>query len=50
MSKTKIMRPYADDISTIMRRERMPSSGAYDTVKPNTPSMDDTSAYVLGYR
>ena len=43
------MRPYAESIAMIMRRERMPAIGAYDTMKSNTSSMDDLSANVLDY-
>ena len=46
MSKTKIMRPSVDAISMIMQRERMPSTGYYDTVKSTPSSMDDPSAQV----
>ena len=50
MSKTKIMRPSAYPIATITRRERIPATGAYDTVKSTTSSMDDLSAHVLGFK
>ena len=33
MSKTNIMRPSPDAIATIMKREQMSATGAYDTVK-----------------
>ena len=49
MPKTKIMRPYADTIAMIMQRDRMPDTGAYDTVESTPSSMDDTSAHVLDY-
>ena len=32
ISKTKIMRPYADAIAMLMWRERMPGTGGYDKV------------------
>ena len=33
MSKKKIIRPSADEIATMMRREWIPATGAYDIVK-----------------
>ena len=33
-----------------MRRERMPATGAYDTVKSTTSSMNDQSENVLEYK
>ena len=50
MSKTKIIRPSVDAIVMIMRRERMPATGAYDKVKSTPSSMDDPSAHVLYYK
>ena len=50
MFKTKIMRPSADTIATVMKMERIPATGAYDTVKSTTSIMDDPSAHVLEYR
>ena len=44
------MRIYADAIATIIQREPMEATGAYDTVK-STPSItEDTSAHVLEYK
>ena len=50
MSGTKIIKPYVDKISMIMRRDHMPETGAYDTVKSTPSSMDDPSVHVLEYR
>ena len=48
MSKTKIIRPSTDAISMmIMRREKIPSTGEYYTVKSTHSSTDDPSAHVL---
>ena len=47
MSKTKITRPSVDTITIIMQTERIPDTGAYDTLKPTPSSMDDTSAHVI---
>ena len=44
------MRPYADTISMMMRRDRMPATGAYDTLNPTPSSMVDTSAHFLEYK
>ena len=33
MSETKRISPSADEIATMMRRENMQATGAYDTVK-----------------
>ena len=49
MSKTKIIRSYEDAISLIIRRERMPYTGAYDTVRSTTSIMNDPSEHVLEY-
>ena len=32
-----------------MRKERMPATGSYDTVKSNPSIMDDPSAHVMEY-
>ena len=50
MYKTKIMRPYADSISVITQRERMPANFSYHTVKSTPSSIYDTFAYVLEYK
>ena len=42
--------PSTDAIVMMMHRERMPSTGAYDTAKSNTSSMDDPYTHVLYYR
>ena len=47
MSKTKLMRPYADTIYMMMQRDRMPSTGAYDTLNTTPSSMVDTSAHFM---
>ena len=49
MSKTKISRPFSDEISMMMQRERMTATGMYDTVKSTPSSTDDTSAHVMDY-
>ena len=43
------MRPSEDAIPIMMRRERMPATGEYDTVKSTPSIMDDTSAHFLDY-
>ena len=48
--KKKTIRPSADEIAMIMQMERIPDTGAYDTVKSNHSSMDDTSENVIQYR
>ena len=50
MSKKKRTRPFADVIAMIMRKERMPVTGANYAVKSNPSNMDDTSAHVLDYK
>ena len=50
MSKTKIMGPSADNVFMIMRREQIPYTGAYDTVKSTPSIMNDPSEHVLEYR
>ena len=50
MSTKKIMRPSADEIAMIMRRERIPATGACDTVNLTPSSMNDTSKQFLDYR
>ena len=49
MSKAKILIPSTDAIDMIMQMEWITATGAYDTVKSNTSSMDDTYAHVLYY-
>ena len=49
MFKTKTIRPSTDSIDTILQRERMPSTGVYDTIKSTTSNVDDPSEYVLEY-
>ena len=48
-SNTNIMRPYAEAIAMIMHRERMPATGAYNTLKSTPSIMDDPYAHVLEY-
>ena len=50
MSKTKIVRPYEDDIDMIMTRERMPATGVYYTVKSTPSNMDDSYEHFIDYR
>ena len=50
MSKTKIMRFYEDSIAVIMRRERIPVTVTYDTVKSTPSSMYDPYTHVLEYK
>ena len=50
MSKAKTIQPSIDvKAMMMMRRDRILVTGAYETVKSNTSSMDDTSANVLEY-
>ena len=49
MSKTKIMKPYTDSIATMMQRERITDTGAYETLKSTPSIMNDTSAHVMKY-
>ena len=44
------MRPYADVIDMIMKKEQMSATGEYDSLKQNPSIMDDPSAYVIEYR
>ena len=44
------MRPSAEVIAVIIRRDQMPVTGAYDTVKSTTSSLDYTSANIFDYR
>ena len=50
MSKTKIMRSSTGTIATIMQREQIPGTGAYDTAKSTLSSMDNTYSHVLEYK
>ena len=50
MSNIKMIMPYADEILLMIPRYLMPSTGAYETVKSNTSSMDQPSTQVLEYR
>ena len=47
--KKKIIRTSADAIEMIMRREWMPSTGAYETLKSTPSIMDDQSEHVMEY-
>ena len=47
MSKTKIIKPYKDEMSMMMRRDLISETGAYETVKSTNSSMDDTCAHVI---
>ena len=49
MSKTRMIKPYADAMSMMMQREQMPATGEYETMKSNTSIMDDPSAHVMEY-
>ena len=49
MSKTKIMRPSADEITMIIQRVWIPTTVAYDTVNSTPSSMDDSSEHFLEY-
>ena len=44
------MRPSADAIAMMIRREKIPANGAYDTVKSTPSIMIDPSAHVLEYK
>ena len=50
ISKTKTMRPSADEIAMIMQRERVPDAGAYDTMTSTPSSKDDNYAHVFEYK
>ena len=50
ISKTKIISPSEDSIEIMMQRERIPATGAYDTVKSTPSIMDDPYAHVLEYK
>ena len=50
MSNTKMIKPSAAAMAMMIRRERIPATGAYKTVKSTTLIMDDTSVHVLEYR
>ena len=50
MSKIKMIRPSADAIVVMIRRELMKNTGTYDTVNSNTSRMDDTSEHVPEYK
>ena len=50
MSKKKRIKPYEYAMTMMMQRYVMPATGAYETVKSTTSSMDDTSAHITGYR
>ena len=47
MSNTKTSKPYEDAIEIIMRRERIPYTGVYETTQSTPSSMDDPSIHVL---
>ena len=49
MSNTNRMRPSVEAIAMIMWMERMPSTGALDTVNSNPSRMDDSSAHIIEY-
>ena len=50
MSNAKRIKPSTYAIAMMMRKYIMPATGAYETVKSTTSSMDDTYAHVMGYR
>ena len=43
------MRPSAEGISIIIQRDRVKSTGSYDTVNSNPSSVDDPYARALEY-
>ena len=49
MSNKKIMKPSAYAISVIMPRERIPATGAYDTLKSTPSIIYDPYVHVLEY-
>ena len=49
MSKTTIIKPYADTKDVMVQMEKMSVTGAYETVKSNNSSIDDLYAHVLEY-
>ena len=50
MYKTKGMMTSSDTIATKIQREKIPATGAYDTVKSTTLIMDYNSANFREYR
>ena len=50
MFKTKIIRPSVDAIAVMMKRGRIPATGAYDTMKLTTSIMNDPSTHVFEYK
>ena len=50
MSRTKIMRPSADEIDMMMQRGCMPATGTYDIVYSTPSTVDDPSAHILEYK
>ena len=49
MSNKIRMRPSANAIAMIIQRERMPDTGAYDTLNSTPSSMDYSSEHFLEY-
>ena len=47
MSKTRMIKTSLDLLDMVMQGEKIPSTGAYDTVKSTSSSMNDTYAHVL---
>ena len=50
MSMTKRIRPYADSITTLIQRDPMSATGAYNKVKSTNLGTDYPSEHVLEYR
>ena len=50
MSKRKVIMPYECTMSMMMRRDQMPETFLYETVKSTNSIIDDPSAHVLEYR
>ena len=49
MSKTKRIKTSTNAMAVMMQRERMPETGAYETVKSTPSSMDYPSSHVMEY-
>ena len=46
MSYTKIINPLEDAIEMVMKGQRIPATGAYETVNSTPSSVDEKSAHV----
>ena len=47
MSKTKNIKPYADAMAMMVRRDLIPETDVYETLESTPSRMDDSSSHLI---